>query len=587
MSEIKSKMRLVQMSNYVQPKVEESYSKEYVTYGEKNQYFQYLIDRSRGSATNGAVVKSIIDMIHGQGLNNEDFYNTIPEEDIRRLANDIKRMGQCAIQVQYFGGRKSVKGSHIPVETLAAEKVDEDGNINAYYYARDWEKVRSMSDVERLPSFNSKEKGGIEILYIKPYNSGLFYYSTVDYQGGLQYAELEEEVSNYHINNIQNGLAPSMLINMNNGIPESEEKAKQIEKRITEKYTGSSNAGRFVLMFNDTKEAESTITPIPLSDASEQYQFLSDESSRKIMLSHRVTSPTLFGLSSGNGFSSNTDELKVASILFETMVIKPFRQLLIEAFDELNEFNGDDMELEFMSLNPFADLEDKDAEVEQTEEVEETPDEEISLSKDEFDFDDEAVLNNLRWDVLDGEEWELVDSREYDEANNDEQWATDLIEEDKSTLKKFADTITAKASGFSYLDKSFYKIRYKYSERYSSATTRRFCKTMMNRNQIYRLEDIDYASTKGINKSFGHKGQSYDLFKYKGGVNCGHYWTQMLYRRKKKTNGKYREPTQDINEHKNVKEIPKTYKGKPRGTKESVVAPKDMPNNGHHPNYTS
>ena len=410
--QIQSNIRLINFSNYVQPKVEELHSKEYVTYGEKNEYFQYLIDRSNGSATNGAVIKSIIDMIFGEGLNEEDFYETIPEEDIRRLVNDIKKMGQCAIQVQTFGSGKKAKGSHIPVETLAAEKVNSEGEIEAYYYARDWEKVKSVSDLKRIPAFKGKESKGLSILYIKPYNSGLFYYSTVDYQGGLQYAELEEEIGNYHINNIQNGLAPSMLINMNNGVPKTEEKAKQIERRITEKYTGSSNAGRFVLMFNDNKENESTITPIPLSDASEQYQFLSDESSRKILISHRVTSPTLFGLSSSNGFSSNTDELKVASVLFETLAIKPFRQLLIGAFQELDKFNGVNRDLEFISLNPFVEDEEEVVEAPEVveEEIEEVPDE-TQLSKH-----DEGIAQALidLGEDEDLEEWELIDEREVD-----------------------------------------------------------------------------------------------------------------------------------------------------------------------------
>ena len=51
------------------------------------------------------------------------------------------------------------------------------------------------------------------------------------------------------------------------------------------------------------------------------------------------------------------------------------------------------------------------------------------------------------------------------------------------------------------------------------------------RGIVYRLEDIDKASRAGV-KIFGHKGKAYDLFKYKGGVNCGHYWSEVLCRLK-------------------------------------------------------
>ena len=539
--QIQSNIRLINFSNYVQPKVEELHSKEYVTYGEKNEYFQYLIDRSNGSATNGAVIKSIIDMIFGEGLNEEDFYETIPEEDIRRLVNDIKKMGQCAIQVQTFGSGKKAKGSHIPVETLAAEKVNSEGEIEAYYYARDWEKVKSVSDLKRIPAFKGKESKGLSILYIKPYNSGLFYYSTVDYQGGLQYAELEEEIGNYHINNIQNGLAPSMLINMNNGVPKTEEKAKQIERRITEKYTGSSNAGRFVLMFNDNKENESTITPIPLSDASEQYQFLSDESSRKILISHRVTSPTLFGLSSSNGFSSNTDELKVASVLFETLAIKPFRQLLIGAFQELDKFNGVNRDLEFISLNPFVEDEEEVVEAPEVveEEIEEVPDE-TQLSKH-----DEGIAQALidLGEDEDLEEWELIDEREVDYLMED--YLDEQIEklnnpekEELTTLKKiwnFVSTGTARPNAKSEQDGENiegvkFKVRYQYSPLKFSSNSRDFCKRMVNSAKIYRKEDIIAMENKVVNEGWGLNGaNTYSIWLYKGGGACHHKWFRKTY----------------------------------------------------------
>ena len=101
---------------------------------------------------------------------------------------------------------------------------------------------------------------------------------------------------------------------------------------------------------------------------------------------------------------------------------------------------------------------------------------------------------------------------------------------------------------------------------------------------VYRLEDIDKASRAGINKSFGHKGQAYDLFKYKGGVSCGHFWQENLYRLKKKTDGSYVED-KALSSSQEVASIPKSYNPKPRGAADAKIAPKDMPNNGHHPNY--
>ena len=128
----------------------------------------------------------------------------------------------------------------------------------------------------------------VEILYFRPYRSGSYYYSPVDYQGALPYAELEGEVANYHINNIKNGLAPSMIVNFNNGVPPEEER-NIIESQIKQKWSGSSNAGKFILSFNDSAETAASIEPVQLSDAHNQYEFLSKESQQKVLVGHRIT----------------------------------------------------------------------------------------------------------------------------------------------------------------------------------------------------------------------------------------------------------------------------------------------------------
>jgi hypothetical protein len=286
----------------------------------------------------------------------------------------------------------------------------------------------------------------------------------------------------------------------------------------------------------------------------------------------------LLGIKDSTGFGNNAQELENASVLMQNIVISPFQDLLTDAFDKVLAFNGIALNLYFKTLQPLQFLDLDNVKDEETRE-EETG---VKMAKENEGFNDNEMLDVLDGEVIDLEEWELVDSREFDEENeNIETWASGLIKEKKSTLNKLADFIKSKPNGFSYLDKSFYKVRYSYQEKYSSVNSRNFCKKMMSRTSsgvVYRLEDIDTASSSGVNKSFGHKGQNVDLFKYKGGVHCGHVWSEELYRMKSKTENY-------ISKGKEVKDIPKTYSPKPRGNKESKIAPKDMKDNGHHPNY--
>ena len=579
-------LRFINLSSYTTPKVVEYRNKEWIGYGEDNNYFQYLIDRYNGSPTNNAIINAVSAMIYGKGLDATDS-NRKPDEYAkmlslfnndctRKLCYDLKLMGQCSLQVIYSKDRNTIaQVEHFPVETLRAEKANSKGEIEAYYYFKDWAEYKPSSKAKRIPAFGTSNEA-IEILYIKPYRAGYYYYSPVDYQGGLQYAELEEEVGNFHLNNIMNGMSPSMLINFNNGVP-SEEERELIEQRISQKFSGSSNAGKFILAFNDSPDTAASIDPVQLSDAHQQYQFLSEESTRKIMVSHRIVSPMLIGIKDQSGLGNNADELKTASILLDNTVIRPFQHLLIDSFNQILAYNKISLKLYFKTLQPleFTDL--------QNVEDEETKEEETGVKLKQEDLSDEEfdiILDELRGEKI-SNRWEEVDAREYDSKNEDiEVWADKNIESKEQQLEK--KSIDSKKSGFSYLDKSLYKVRYKYSQKYSSGKSRQFCRIMMARSQrgvVYRLEDIDKASRAGVNKSFGHKGKAYDLFKYKGGVNCGHFFSEVLYRLKSKTMKK------KIQNYDEVKSIPKSYRPTPAGHKKAKVAPKDMPNNGHHPNF--
>src|SRR6056300_1765519 len=154
-------------------------------------------------------------------------------------------------------------------------------------------------------------------------------------------------------------MAPSMLLNFNNGTPD-EESRELIERRIYEKFSGSSNAGKFILAFNDNQESAATIDPVQLSDAHNQYQFLSDEATNKILVGHRLSSPLLLGIrTQNNGLGSNADELKQASTLFDNMVIRVQQEYILDALDSILAYNNISLNLYFKTLQPleFTDLE--------------------------------------------------------------------------------------------------------------------------------------------------------------------------------------------------------------------------------------
>jgi len=523
-------LSFINLSTYTSPEIKEVQNKEWVSYGSDNNYFQFIIDRYNGSPTNHAIINAISAQIYGKGLDATDssekpeeyaqMIGLFSKDCVRKLAYDLKLMGQCAIQIVYSQDRSKIaEVEHMPVQTLRAEKCNEDGDIEAYYYFADWAEYKNKDEALRIPAFGQSQES-IEILYVKPYKAGYFYYSVPDYIGGIQYAELEEEIGNFHLNNILQGMSPSMLINFNNGTPNAEER-ELIERRIYQKFSGSSNAGKFILAFNDNAESQANIEPVQLSDAHQQYQFLSEESSSKIMLAHRVVSPILLGIKDKTGLGNNADEIKTASILMDNTVIKPFQELLTDAFDQILAFNKISLNLYFKTLQPleFTELDnvaDKETREEETG---------IKMSDDKPKLTEE-IKENILNDLLNLEDEDLSDYEIIDERPSNEY---DNVLNEAINLASVVSSSPAKKSD---QDTSLFKVRYVYEAGRSTAgQSRDFCKKMMSAKKVYRREDLDKESS--ANSELAAKGENtYNIFLYKGGVNCSHYWMRRIYMKK-------------------------------------------------------
>jgi len=568
-SKNRSEFSFVNLSTYTSPEVVEVKNKDWVKYGIDNNYFQFLIDRYNGSPTNNACVNGISQQIYGKGINATDSSSKPNEyaqmiillkpDMVQKVCYDFYLMGQAAIQVIYNKGRtKIAQCEHFPIETLRAEKADEEGNINGYYYYNDWTAIKPNEKALRIPAYGTS-KENIEIYYIKPYKAGFYYYSPVSYQGGLQYCELEEEISNYHLNNIMNGLAPSMLINFNNGTPNQEQR-ELIEQRIAQKFSGSSNAGKFILAFNDNKESQAEITPVQLSDAHSQYQFLSDESTRKILVSHRVVSPMLLGIKDNSGLGNNAEEIKTASLLMDNTVIRPFQELLLNCFDKLLAYNDIALNLYFITLQPL-EFTDVDPTIQDDEDIEEETGVEMEkLCSDSDSKEDVAQeLINLGEDI-DLDTWEVIDEVDVDYENEDKYDAIiDVLNEENnkqaSVLSKIINLVStgraypnARSIQDEKIKENYFKVRYYYFPKNNAGgvtkSPRAFCVAMVKANKLYRKEDIVRMDNRVVNETYFSKKQgkeigwgpegalTYSIWKFKGGGNCHHSWRRVTFKSK-------------------------------------------------------
>ena len=570
-------LHIVNLASYNRPKISEDKNRDWVDYGEDNDYYSYLIELYTNSTTNNAIINGVSNMIYGKGLDALDS-NTKPNEYaamrsifsdscLRKITLDLKLLGEGSIQVLYKD-KKVVKGEHFPRQTLRAEKCNEDGQIEAYYYYHDWAKLKRSDKPKRIAAFGFGNGTEPEIKIIKKYVSGYDYYCPVDYQGGLAYAELESEVSDYLINDVQNGFSGTKVVNFNNGVPD-QEKQIQVKNDVMRKLTGA-RGEKVVIAFNNNAESKTTVDDIPLNDAPQHYEYLSNECSNKLIVAHRVTSPLLLGIrTENNGLGSNADEIKTAALLFDNITIKPYQELICDALDDILAVNGISLKLYFKTLQPLAFIETDNAITDEAREEETGVKDELTLSKEES-FDDNEMFDLLSefGEEEDLENWELVDEREVD---YDQEEALDK-------MIGLASTGTAKPNSKSKQDKQIdgvqFKVRYRYAPLTTQANSREFCKKMVAFNKLYRKEDIIAMGNKPVNRGWGLSGAAtYSIWLYKGGGACGHKWLRQTFRGKTEGNIANKEP--NISTNKARKEG-----FNPVNEKEVSMKPKDMPNQG-------
>lgn len=475
---------------YIRPEIKESPNKEWVMNGEDNQMYKDIITSYYGSPTNSAIIDSYARYIYGLGLNIDQSF--ISKTDLRKVCFDMVLFGEASFEI-------TPKGNlfHIEKNKLLPSKA-EDGEIKSYWYSFDWSDVRKYTPKE-IPAFGYGKKGENQVFVIKSNQVGQFYFGNPAYISALPYCEVESELANYYVNHIKNGMSFGHVINVNGGKPESEEDLNLFSKQIRNQLTGSNNAGKFLLSFNDSKDSETTISALEVSDAHKQYEFLTQEAQNKICIAHKVVSGAILGITKSTGFSSNADEIETAFNETYLNVIQPIQENIIDALEFVKGING----LEFLSLREKS-----------------TPEVVMSLSKKKTETDLIADgLINLGEDI-DDEQWELIDES-----------SVDGVPELTESLLHLAKVPSSFPSVKSDQDTSLFKIRYQYSG--AKEGERDFCNKMIKANKVYRKEDIELAGSKVVNKGFGAKGaDTYNIWLYKGGVNCKHFWLRKIYLRK-------------------------------------------------------
>jgi len=328
----------IQFNSYVVPKVEPLIGRKWILNGEYNSFYNYIKDRYQGSPTNAGIINAYSAYIYGEGLIDEKTGlppTFISKNDVRLSCLDYYTYGGYAVQVIWNMARtEPVLLKYTPIFKYGLNQNNK-GDIDGYWYCYDWCKTWKYKP-QFFKKFTGKYTGNdVEVLIIQRPSSNN-YFSNPAYTSGLQYAHIEEELSNSSINHILNGFSAGKVINVFNATGEiSDELKKEYSDKIKEKLTGSSNTNKVIVSVNDSVDSKITVDSIEIPQLNENYVYFSEEAKKQLFSSHSVTSPALFGIRDGGGLGNNSEELQTARREIYRMVINPSRDVIIDGFNQI------------------------------------------------------------------------------------------------------------------------------------------------------------------------------------------------------------------------------------------------------------
>ena len=343
----------------------------WISFGQNNLWPDLIIEIFNQSAINRTCIVSKQDAVIGEGLRTVDpnqewilkqanrrgeTWNEIFE----KVALDYILFGGFALNVIWGKtGEFITEVYHIDFSKVRSGHMNPDTDrVEEYYFSPNWAKFKKAQYKPKVYKSFDKDfalEYPSQIYYAYDYAPGNAVYPLSDWVGGVNDCLTDIQTSIFHNSNLQNGLVPSLWINMNNGIPDPLEQ-QQIYNTIADTFSGSGNAGKFFLSFADDPSTSPTVTPLVATNDS-YYLALDQRVSSRILTSHRITSPLLLGIrESGGGLGNNKDEITVAYAHFMQTVIKPLSSFLLKNFSFiLREKGYEDIELYIEPHKLFAD----------------------------------------------------------------------------------------------------------------------------------------------------------------------------------------------------------------------------------------
>ena len=334
-------------------------NKDYILYGNKNDFPTILKEMMNTSSLHSAILKKKSDMTAGLGfesttaeqknfINNLNGSETI-DQIVYKNAYDLALYGGYCFLVTWSKDKKSIARVQYMdwSKVRKVKELDDDSEVairqtegvDFYQISADWTQERKEKYKPEIVQGFSTEYNDVstQLVYVPMYRPGSEdVYPLPDYQACSTYIALDTEIASWHLNSVKNGFTPSMMINMI-GVP-SDEEMKQFQRKLEEQYSGSANSSKIILTLSEDEAQVPIITPLQLNDSDERYKDLAQQVKEQIIIGHRASS-TVVGVATA-GKLGTSGEVVEAEAMFQHNVIDQYQYLLESHYNRIMNLNG-------------------------------------------------------------------------------------------------------------------------------------------------------------------------------------------------------------------------------------------------------
>lgn len=323
----------------------------WVEYGPNNNFPQQIIHINSKSPVNTAIIESTVTYIVGKGVRdseaNKDSFVGVPnpseawDDLIEKVAKDYKTFGGFYWQVILNKNSTTVSIYHQDFSTVRIGQIDETGNPETFRISNDWTKTSGRNkpiELDTWPGIDQAKKGTPYMFHYYEYQPGLHAYSIPGYYSALEYAKADGTLAMFYNNSIDNGFTPSVVINMPSN--PSPEKKEAFQREMEEAFAGTKGASSIIILWGESDELKPGITPFNASANADIYNNIEGIIFQKIISAHRLSSPTLAGVSGSGNLSGNAAEIIDAYVLYNYTVVEKLRRKILDKLNLFTKING-------------------------------------------------------------------------------------------------------------------------------------------------------------------------------------------------------------------------------------------------------